>query len=166
MKTGLKINLKNILKKRSYKDILESVIKVEKDPKKIARSISLGTFFGFLIPMGLQTLVTLPLSVVFKCNIVISSSATLVTNPITVVPIYTSAIFLGEFVTGISVKWTYVEKFLNDPSSDALIHIGSEILFVLLIGLFIMGGFFAFLFYIVAYNAVRMLPDDIPNPGE
>jgi uncharacterized protein (DUF2062 family) len=132
---------------------------LEKDPRKIARSVSLGTFFGFLIPMGLQTFVTLPLSVVFNCNIVISSAATLVTNPITVVPIYTAAVFLGEFVTGTSVQWIYIESLLNQPNYESLLQLGSEIILVLFVGLFIMGAFFSALFYFVTLYVFQITPD-------
>jgi uncharacterized protein (DUF2062 family) len=154
----MKIQLKTLFKKRSYKDTLKSLLKLEKDPKKIAKSVSLGTFFGILMPMGLQTIVTIPLSILFKCNIVISSAATLITNPITVVPIYTTAVILGEFVTGISVQWGYIESFMTTPNIDSLLNLGSEVSLVLIIGLFIMGLFFSALFYLVSFYAVRITP--------
>jgi uncharacterized protein (DUF2062 family) len=155
LNSGAKIRLRKLFNKRSYQDRIKSLFKLEKDPKKIARSISLGTFFGIILPMGIQTIVTIPLSVLFKCNIVISSGATLITNPITIVPIYTLAVMLGEIVTGIYVQWDYIESFIAKPNLDSLIALGSEVSIVLITGLLIMGTIFSTLFYAVSFYAVR-----------
>jgi uncharacterized protein (DUF2062 family) len=154
MTSKSKIKFSNLIRGGSFQDRIKSLLKLEKDPKKVARSVAVGTFFGLLLPMGFQTIVAIPLGVVLNCNVVIVGVATLITNPVTVLPIYAAAVYLGEIVTGISVNWEAFRYFPSDRTLDTFLSLGSEISSVLLIGLLMLGIVFSGLLYLVSYYII------------
>lgn len=64
-----------------------------------AKGAAIGVFFGFLIPFG-QMIFAAVAAVVFRANLAIAVTSTLVTNPLTFPPIYWLAYKLGLFVLG------------------------------------------------------------------
>lgn len=79
----------------------------------VATGVAIGLFIGFLIPVA-QILLAAGVAVVLRANVPIAAAGTLVTNPLTVPPIYYAAYHLGAWATGSSataaVSWA-------DPAS-------------------------------------------------
>lgn len=63
--------------------------------RSIARGVALGLFAEFLIPLG-QTPAAALMALTVRANVLIASAATLVTNPITLPPIYFAAYQTGQ----------------------------------------------------------------------
>lgn len=61
----------------------------------VARGVAMGLFMGLLMPVA-QILFAVVASVLVRGNVPISAASTLVTNPLTVPPIYYAAYQLGE----------------------------------------------------------------------
>jgi uncharacterized protein (DUF2062 family) len=65
----------------------------------VARGVSIGVFFGLLVPVA-----QIPLSVVtavaLRACIPAAATSTLITNPVTFPPVYFAAYKLGQWVTG------------------------------------------------------------------
>jgi uncharacterized protein (DUF2062 family) len=65
----------------------------------VAAGVAIGLFIGLLIPVA-QILLAAVVAVYFRANIPVAAAGTLVTNPLTVPPIYYGAYHLGAWVTG------------------------------------------------------------------
>ena len=74
----------------------------------VALGVAIGLFMGFLIPVA-QILLAAAVAVVLRANVPIAIASTLVSNPLTVPPIYYAAYHLGAWATGTSatapVSW-------------------------------------------------------------
>jgi len=65
----------------------------------VALGVAIGLFIGFLIPLA-QILLAAAAAVFLRANVPVAAAGTLVTNPLTVPPIYYAAYHLGTWVTG------------------------------------------------------------------
>lgn len=86
----------------------------------VALGVALGLFMGLLIPVA-QILFAGAAAVALRANVAMAALCTLVSNPLTVPPIYYAAYHLGAWVTGTSAA---DGLSLTDPSS-LLEHFGS-----------------------------------------
>lgn len=65
----------------------------------VALGVALGVFFGLLIPLA-QIPVTAAVAIVLRANLPAAAASTLITNPLTLGPLYYSAYQLGSWLTG------------------------------------------------------------------
>ena len=125
--------------RRWVEELLQRWILLEGDPGKVAKSLALGTCIGMIIPMGLQVAASIPLALAMGCNLPIVLGATLVSNPLTIIPIYYTAVKLGEVLTGMAIPWTVITERISDFSLDAWLSLGKDVFLVLSVGVFIQG---------------------------
>lgn len=67
--------------------------------RSVARGVSLGLFFGLLLPFG-QILAVALAAVGLRANLPVAVGATFVTNPFTYPPIYLGAAHVGRWILG------------------------------------------------------------------
>jgi uncharacterized protein len=67
----------------------------------VAAGIALGIFFGLLIPIA-QIPFAAGTAVLLRANVPVAIGSTLVTNPVTVAPVYIAAYYLGSAVLGVA----------------------------------------------------------------
>lgn len=67
--------------------------------RTVARGVSLGLFFGLLLPFG-QILMVAIAAIGVRANIPVAVGATFVTNPLTYPPIYLGAAQVGRWILG------------------------------------------------------------------
>lgn len=79
----------------------------------VAMGVAIGLFIGFLIPIA-QILLAAAAAVLLRANVPVAAAGTLVTNPLTVPPIYYAAYHLGAWVTGTPAT---AAVSLADPAS-------------------------------------------------
>jgi len=79
----------------------------------VATGAAVGLFIGFAIPVA-QILLATVAAVVLRVNLPAAAAGTLITNPLTVPPIYYAAYQLGAWTTGTSAT---VSVSLADPAS-------------------------------------------------
>lgn len=70
--------------------------------RRVAAGAAIGLFIGLLIPVAQMPLAA-ALAVVLRANIPVAVAGTLITNPLTVPPIYYAAYHLGAWLTGSSI---------------------------------------------------------------
>ena len=137
-----KVNIKEVFDKirsRSLKENFARFLGMKGEPSKIALSVAVGLFVGLIVPMGLQTFITVPICILLDCNIVIAITATLISNPFTIIPIYILAVRIGEFISPFSISPASINAVIIHPTFDNLIQMGTEGLILILLGTFIMG---------------------------
>ncbi len=147
-------NLKDFFNKEKLKNYVRRVLTLKSKPSKIALSIALGVFIGLLIPIGLQTFVVVPIGLLLGCNVILATAATLVSNPVTMFPIYYAAFKVGEIVTQIEISWNAIYNIINKPNIDNILALGTEGVIVFFSGGFVMGAITAALAYFLSLKAI------------
>lgn len=149
--------LKNIFKKDKLKEYLHHLVNLQATPAKIAFSIALGIFIGLLIPMGLQTIFIIPLAMFTGSNLIIAYAATLISNPITIIPIYYLSVQIGIYFTKINFTWTEFNAVINHPTYSNIIKLGSDGIIVFFTGAFLQAIVFSALFYFISLKTIVYL---------
>lgn len=67
--------------------------------RSVAAGLAVGVFIGLLIPVA-QILQAAVAAIAFRINLPVAAAGTLITNPLTVPPIYFAAYQLGAWATG------------------------------------------------------------------
>ncbi len=135
------MNFKKAIKKRSVS----------------AHSISMGFAWGVLIAfspfVGLQIILVLAVCLAFNYNKISGILGVFVSNPFTFFPIYffnyyVGNLLLGRFI-GNNVPLSRIKEVLEDPNFNDLVSIGTNAIFVFLLGCFVAGIVAAFLSYFI-----------------
>lgn len=129
------------------------ILTIKESPHRIAIAFAAGIFIGMSPLLGIHTLLGLAVAWMFKLNKYITLMGVFVTNPWTIVPIYTFGTWVGVRVMGIdnmlpAVDWShttllgFIDKF--SPMAAPFI-----------IGNTLVGLVSAVISYIVIYKAVK-----------
>ncbi|MEA5471786.1 DUF2062 domain-containing protein [Spirulina sp. 06S082] len=143
--------------KRSLRYYYLRFLRLEGNPKAIARGVSVGMFAGFFPLFGLQTIIGLILAAFFRGNKLAAAAATWVSNPFTYVPIYTFNFAVGRWLLG--GKNIALETI--DWNSPEMLAVGSDFALRLFFGCFVVGliaailGYFLSLAFIERYRQTR-----------
>lgn len=144
--------LKNLyLKGHNY---FKYLVSFDLPASKISFSLAIGIFIGITIPMGLQTILVIPAALLFRCNLPIALSATLISNPFTIIPIYATAAFIGEQFTGIKISMSKISKVIHNPSVHNLWNLGYNTLGILLLGTLVMGVVLSLAIYYASLSLI------------
>lgn len=148
-------NLKELFTKAGFKKYVSKIIQLKSKPWRIALSIGLGVFIGLAIPMGLQTIIAVPLALLFQCNIFLTLTATLVSNPFTVIPLYYLNFKIGEFLTALSITNEQIESIISNPTFENLQTIGMDSVILFFSGSFVQGILFGIFSYAVSLQLIK-----------
>jgi len=85
----------------ALRDKLRQVIGVKDSPRKIALSFGIGIFLGMSPLLGLHTILGILAAWVFRLNKFVTIVGVYITNPWTIVPIFTFATWLGGRLLGL-----------------------------------------------------------------
>ncbi len=126
---------------------LQNMLQIDASPKKIAMSFAVGVFIGFSPFIGLHTLLGLLAAYIFRLSRAATVTGVFITNPISLVPIYTFCIWLGMVILGVDMS----DVILNiDWKSMTLVTMSVELEALLLpffVGTFVSGVIGAFISY-------------------
>ncbi|GJQ64012.1 MAG: hypothetical protein SCALA702_30650 [Melioribacteraceae bacterium] len=154
-KLNIKIpTLRELLRRDTLKRYFSKFIGLKASPHKLAWSVAIGVFIGFFIPIGFQSFFIIPLALALEVNLIVAYISTLVSNPITAIPMYYVAVNVGQRLTGIEVLWSNFEKVFSEFSFSALMNLGTDSLIVFFTGSLFLGLIFAALLYIFTYKVV------------
>ena len=149
--------LKNVFKKETLKEYLHKLVNLQATPGKIAFSVALGIFIGLLIPMGLQTIFIIPLAMFTGCNLIVAYAATLISNPVTIIPIYYLSVKIGTYFTKINFTWDEFSTVINNPTYGNIIKLGSDGIIVFFTGALLQAIIFSALFYFISLKTIVYL---------
>jgi uncharacterized protein (DUF2062 family) len=136
----------------SLRDKLREVLKVNDSPHKIAISFAIGIFIGMSPILGLHTVLGLAAAWVFRLNKFVTIIGVYVTNPWTIVPIYTFATWFGAKLMGLKdiipdIQW-------NNLTFSYLVNEMKPLLLPFVFGTTFIGFLSAVIGYVVVYKAV------------
>lgn len=131
---------------------LSAIFSVKDSPQKIALSFAVGVFLGMSPFLGLHTILGIAAAWLFRLNKFVTIVGVYITNPWTIVPIYTFAIWFGAKLLGIkqiipAINW-------NDISLPYLIATMKHLLLPFVVGTTLIGLLSALVSYLIIYQAV------------
>lgn len=96
-----------------FKEKIRQILAVKDSPRRIAASFAVGVFIGMSPLIGIHTLLGMAVAWQFRLNKFVTLIGVYVTNPWTIVPIYTFGTWLGVRLMGIdsivpSIDWSSI----------------------------------------------------------
>ena len=139
----------------AFRDRLRQVIKLRESPHKVALAFATGVFIGMSPLLGLHTLIGFAVVWIFKLNPFATLAGVYVTNPWTVVPIYTFSTWVGTQCLGLEqiipeIDWSNL-SFIN------LLNDLEPLLMPFIIGTLLMGSVMSVISYIIIYLAAKKI---------
>jgi len=136
----------------ALRDKLSAVFSVKDSPQKIAVSFAIGIFLGMSPLLGLHTVLGIAAAWIFRLNKFVTIVGVYITNPWTIVPIYTFATWFGAKLLGIDkiipdINW-------NDISFSYLMNEMRHLLLPFVVGTTLVGILSSIAGYIIIYHAV------------
>lgn len=126
-------------------------------PKTTALSISIGIFVGIAVPMGFQVWAMALLLLVVRYNLMIASLVSLISNPLTVLPIYFVVISIGEYVIGVNFPWDIFYDFIDDPGIEKILEFGEQGIAVFFTGSILIALVISIPTYFVSLKTITAL---------
>lgn len=129
------------------------ILVIKDSPGLLALSFSTGIFIGMSPLLGIHTLLGVIVAWRFRLNKLVTLLGVYITNPWTIIPIYSFGTWFGVKLLGIhkvlpEVDWTSV-TFLD------LIGKCRKLVLPFIVGNTVMGAIAAFIGYWVIYHAVK-----------
>lgn len=132
---------------------LRQIFSIRESPQRIAGAFALGVFIGMSPLLGVHTVLGIAFAWVLKLNRLVTLVGVYVTNPWTIVPIYTFGTWLGARLLGIDqilpeIDWAHL-------SFSALLNDFRPLLMPFLLGNTVLGLVSAVVSYAVIFKAVK-----------
>ncbi len=138
---------------QQFKVRLRQVLSVKEPPRRIAAAFAVGVFIGMSPFLGIHTLLGLALAWQLKLNKFVTLIGVYVTNPWTIVPIYSFGTWVGVKVMGIDniipvIDWSHI-TFLG------IIDNFRPLLVPFVVGSLLVGSVAAVISYMTVYGMVK-----------
>jgi uncharacterized protein (DUF2062 family) len=137
-----------------FRDLREKMVKDPLPSSRVAAGWSLGMFIGCAVPFGLQLLISIPLSVLWRVSKVGATLGTLITNPVTIFFIYPAqTYFVNRYLLGGSLSFERLKTV--EWSYSSVKALGAEAMVSYLLGGLILASVLA----PVTYFSVKFIVD-------
>ena len=126
---------------------------------RLSMGVACGIFVGFLPIIPFQTVVVLVLAFLLRANKVVAWIATLISNPINLIPLYAMLYAVGRLFIDTKIRLVLEEEALG---VRALLHRGTELYKVMVVGGLVLGipaaiaSYFLTKFLTKRYRRLRM----------
>ncbi|MBI5640549.1 MAG: DUF2062 domain-containing protein [Nitrospirae bacterium] len=136
-----------------FRDRLRQILSIKESPHRIAVAFAIGVFIGMSPLLGIHTVLGIAVSWMFKLNRIVTLIGVFITNPWTIVPIYTFGTWLGARLMQIDhimpdIDWSHISML-------GLIREFRPLLMPFVVGNTLLGVVSAVLGYLVIYKAVK-----------
>ncbi len=137
----------------AIRDKLSAILSIKDSPRKIAVSFAVGVFIGMSPILGLHTVLGIIVSWIFRLNKFVTIVGVYITNPWTIIPIYTFATWFGAKLIGSedilpSIDWANI-------SISMILNEMGHILLPFVIGSTTIGFLSAIASYFIIYSIVK-----------
>ena len=136
-----------------FKDRLREILGIKESPHRIAITFAIGVFIGMSPLLGIHTVLGLAVAWIFKLNRLVTLVGVFVTNPWTIVPIYTFGTWIGARLMNVNniiphIDWTHM-------TFAGLIGEFRPLVVPFIVGNTLIGLICAVISYILIYMAVK-----------
>lgn len=139
----------SLFNKEKLKYYFTRLVGLRLKSEEIAFSVAVGAFIGLTVPIGAQVVAAIPVSLLLRTNFTLTFCATLITNPITAIPIYYIHIKIGEYILGYRNVWQNYSALINNPSVSNFVSLSGESIAAYAAGALISASLFSILTYFV-----------------
>ncbi|MEW6109424.1 MAG: DUF2062 domain-containing protein [Nitrospirota bacterium] len=135
------------------RDRLRQILTINETPQKIAAAFAAGVFIGMSPLLGIHTILGLAVAWVFRLNRLVTLVGVYVTNPWTIVPIYT-------FGTWVGARLMNINDIIPDIDWNNITFLGfidgfRPLVLPFVLGTTLIGFISAIIGYIIIYKAVK-----------
>ncbi len=137
----------------ALREKLKLILSIKETPHRLSLAFSVGVFIGMSPLLGLHTILGIVVACVFRLNRFVTLVGVYVTNPWTIIPIYTFSTWVGAKCLGVShilpnIDWKHItmSKMLNEFS---------PLLKPFIAGTLIMGTVMSVISYILIYRLTK-----------
>jgi uncharacterized protein (DUF2062 family) len=145
----------NLSKREKFIEYMHKLFSLNSDPKHFAFSVAVGIFIGVFFPMGIQTIVLIPVTILLGSNLFISWVFSFISNPLTIIPIYLFIFKAGEWTTGFYISYEKIDLLINEFSLENIWNLGTEGLIIFATGAFVTALTSAIISYIISHNFMK-----------
>ena len=136
-----------------FRDKLRQILSVQESPRKIALAFALGVFIGMSPLLGIHTILGIVTAWIFRLNKFVTIVGVYVTNPWTIVPIYTFGTWVGAKLLGIdriipNIDWSHL-------TVKELMHTFGPLLMPFIVGSTLLGVVSGGLSFFLVYRMVK-----------
>jgi len=139
----------------SLGDRLRIIFSVKDTPEKIALAFAVGIFIGISPFLGLHTLMALAFASILRVNKLVTLAGAFVTNPLTIIPIYSFATWVGIKMTG--QENTLSQTNFKDITIINIFSILKELILPFFVGTIAFGLIAAALSYLFVYYILKRM---------
>ena len=137
----------------AFRDRIKSVIKLKESPHRVAIAFATGVFIGMSPLIGFHTILGFAIVWIFRLNPFALLAGVYITNPWTIVPIYTFSTWVGTQCLGLEqmipeIDWSNL-SFIN------LLNDLEPLLMPFILGSLLIGSLASILSYLIIYLAAR-----------
>ncbi|MEW6162564.1 MAG: DUF2062 domain-containing protein [Nitrospirota bacterium] len=137
----------------TFRDRLREIVKIRESPHRIALAFSSGVFIGMSPLLGLHTLLGVAVAWLFRLNTFAVIAGVYITNPWTIVPIYTFSTWVGAQCLG--TKWIIPKVDWSNITFSHLLNNLKPLLLPFIFGTLLVGFLTAIISYIIIYRAMK-----------
>jgi len=149
---------------RSGRYLYLRFIRLRGSAEEVARGMALGVFIGMTPTMGIQMPIALFFAMILRENKIAALLGVWISNPMTVIPIYTFNFKMGKYILG-----TPDLKMPNFSSIEEMFQLGHDLLFPLTVGSLVVGVVAAAVAYVATlylYSAIKYEKEKIKRKRE
>ncbi len=141
-----------------FRSTLAQVLRVQDTPHRIALSFAVGLFIGMSFLLGFHTVLALVVAWALKLNRVVILSGVFITNPWSIIPIYTFCTWIGTIIMG-------TDHVIPEINWDHLTVVGlfselSHLVLPFVVGTTAVGFLAAAASYVIIRNAAESAQAD------
>jgi uncharacterized protein len=134
-------------------------LRLQDNPRVLARGVAIGLFIGGTPTMPFHTILTLLLAVILRgSKLAALIAGFVITNPLTVFPIYFLCWWLGSLLTGSDLCWEQIDMVLSSIYDGGGFRetlylagkLGQEAVLVMLVGGITLAAPIAFIGYVLS----------------
>lgn len=139
----------------AFRDRIKDVIKLKESPHRIALAFATGVFIGMSPLLGLHTLLGFVVAWIFRLNPFALLAGVYITNPWTIVPIYTFSTYVGAQCLGIEQIIPKIDW--SDISFNYLLNNLEPLIMPFVVGTLMIGTLTSVISYIIIYKAAKKI---------
>ncbi len=141
-----------------FREKLNVFFNLKDPPLSIALAFGAGIFIGISPLIGFHTIIGIIVSYIFKLNRFVTIMGVYITNPWTIVPIYTFSIWVGVKVTGVKIAFSDISW--NNITLFNLVKELKILLFPFIFGTLFVGLFAGLAGFLLVYYSVSKVNKD------
>jgi uncharacterized protein (DUF2062 family) len=132
---------------------LRQILSVKETPARIAAAFAVGVFIGMSPLLGIHTVLGIAVAWIFGLNKFVTVVGVYITNPWTIVPIYTFSTWMGARILGMESVLPHIDW--ANLNMRELMHTFGPLLLPFVVGSTLLGFLSAGLSYWLVYRTVK-----------